>query len=701
MKIEIASPWVKMSESGRSLLKLIQNNSTPNLDLLVRESLQNCLDAGDKEHACVNVKFIINETKTEDICAYFDGIKDSMIKKFGEQCSYIAIKDSNTVGLTGPVRKRDVGEDEEFGNYLKLVTEISKAQDEDGAGGLWGLGKTVYFRIGVGLVVYYSRIKNNDGTFESRLSAALVEDEKKPDAIIPHKRGELSRGIAWWGQTDRKDKTGQTTIPVTNENEINAFLKSFGLEPYGKNETGTLILIPFVDKNKLLADTVPAGESDASQIPHWCTSSLEEYLMISIQRWYAPRIQNKSYCGQYLNVWINTTHITFSKMAPVFQLIQFLYNSKPTNPLSFNDKEINSKPIEINKTFKKGSRIAGYINYLKVNASDLKMTPPDYLHNPYKYISKDYSDEMDNNPILLFTRKPGMIVSYETTGDWTYGLKPTDDGEYLVAIFVLNSNNVLLQKEITIEEYFRHSEKADHMSWCDRIIDVGNPQILTRIQQGIWKKIKEDTPKTTEETEEKKNIGLGRALGELVLPPEGLLNWNASQGGDGETGDTSKNRNKKKTSVPKATKMSFKSMGNTEYSSNGIAKPVRLVFGNNRKVSINLVVNFTEKTQYDCDTWEDNFSTDFPIELNSFVVTHATKGKGKDQSSLIDKETIIDSDKIAESIVFSFKRSKKTGSKVKLNIETIDSKDTIIDGILKLKYKLKDVQGSIVCTEEA
>ncbi len=705
MKIEIASPWDKMSESGSSLLNLIQNNNTPNLDLLVRESLQNCLDAGDKHYSCVNVDFFIGEAKTEKICAHFDGIKDSMLKKFGKQCHFIAIKDSNTVGLNGPVRKRDI-EDGRFGNYLKLVTEISKAQDQPGAGGLWGLGKTVYFRIGVGLVVYYSRIKKDDGSYESRLSAAMVEDETKPDSIIPHERGKLSRGIAWWGQTDRKDKTGQTTVPVTNENTINTFLRSFGLEPYDNKKTGTLILIPFVDKDKLLADTMPFGQQDTSQVPFWCVNGLEDYLRISIQRWYAPRIQNKSYSGQYLNVSINVekngtyigTKITFNRMSPVFQLIQRLYNSTPNNPLTFNDKEIISKPIEIRSVFKKGSAIAGYINYLKVNASDLKMTPPDNLPSPYKYISKDCSDEMYNNPIVLFTRKPGMIVSYATTGDWTYGIPPTDVGEYLVAIFVVNSDNELLQKDMTIEEYLRHSEKADHMTWSDWVIDVGNPQILTRIQKGIQRKIKEDFHKTTEETEEKKNIGLGRALGEMVLPPEGLLNWNATQGGGGDKGGAAGDRTKKKTSVSRSMKTSIKPMGNPKYGTGEIAMPIRLIFGNKRRVSIELAVN-TEGKPIDCDTWDDTFPMEFPIELNSFVVTSATKGKGKEQCCLISKETTIDSDQKTESIVFSFKNSKRSGAKVKLTIDAIDSVGTVIDGILK--YKLTDVQGTIVFTEEA
>ena len=44
MKIERAQ-HARMSETGSSLLRLIQNHELPVLDLLVRESIQNSLDA--------------------------------------------------------------------------------------------------------------------------------------------------------------------------------------------------------------------------------------------------------------------------------------------------------------------------------------------------------------------------------------------------------------------------------------------------------------------------------------------------------------------------------------------------------------------------------------------------------------------------------------------------------------------------------
>ena len=60
MKIEIAEPG-RMTQSGSSLLKLIQNNNMPILDLLVRESIQNSLDAKNDTDTYVTVDFFTGE----------------------------------------------------------------------------------------------------------------------------------------------------------------------------------------------------------------------------------------------------------------------------------------------------------------------------------------------------------------------------------------------------------------------------------------------------------------------------------------------------------------------------------------------------------------------------------------------------------------------------------------------------------------
>lgn len=62
MKIEIAVPG-RMTQSGSSLLKLIQNNNMPILDLLVRESIQNSLDAKNDKDEFVAVDFLTGKFK--------------------------------------------------------------------------------------------------------------------------------------------------------------------------------------------------------------------------------------------------------------------------------------------------------------------------------------------------------------------------------------------------------------------------------------------------------------------------------------------------------------------------------------------------------------------------------------------------------------------------------------------------------------
>ena len=54
MRIESAEHG-RMTESGSSLLRLIQNQDIPLLDLLVRESVQNSLDAASNTSTKVSV----------------------------------------------------------------------------------------------------------------------------------------------------------------------------------------------------------------------------------------------------------------------------------------------------------------------------------------------------------------------------------------------------------------------------------------------------------------------------------------------------------------------------------------------------------------------------------------------------------------------------------------------------------------------
>lgn len=73
-----------MQTSGSSLKKMIQNNSTPILDLYVRESIQNSLDASKANVDCINVDIMAREFDAYKFSNYFDGIGDELKKQLSE-----------------------------------------------------------------------------------------------------------------------------------------------------------------------------------------------------------------------------------------------------------------------------------------------------------------------------------------------------------------------------------------------------------------------------------------------------------------------------------------------------------------------------------------------------------------------------------------------------------------------------------------
>ena len=87
-----------MVETGKSLLRLIQNNGTPTLDLLVRESIQNSLDAAlkDDESEYVDVSITTSDFETKRLAPHFQGIENNLCKMYPGKRSYIAIADKNT-----------------------------------------------------------------------------------------------------------------------------------------------------------------------------------------------------------------------------------------------------------------------------------------------------------------------------------------------------------------------------------------------------------------------------------------------------------------------------------------------------------------------------------------------------------------------------------------------------------------------------
>lgn len=695
MQIEIAK-HERMSESGSSLLRLIQNTSTSTLDLLVRESLQNSLDAARSDKDYVGVNFKVGEFEAAAFNSFFNGIKDKLNARFFGQKKYISVRDFNTVGLTGPLHFSQV-KNNEFGNLLKLVYEISKAQQNQGAGGSWGLGKTVYFRLGIGLVIYYSRILKDNGEYESRLAAALVEDECKADRLIPEIEGEPQRGIAWWGSRFNAN----STQPVTDEAEIKQLLDVLGIKMYSKEQTGTTIIIPYVDEEKLLRETMPPSKEE-SEIPVWSRQGIADYITVAVQRWYAPRLENHDYEGKYLHCVVNGIAIEYDNMAPVFQLIQSLYNANPKTDSLFGNKKIVSRPIELRNIFSNTS-VAGFISYVKVDASDMKMDNPNNLMSPYYYIGRFNFNEVANDPIVLFCRKPGMVVSYELTGDWTDGIPKSSKSEFIIGVFKSNSANTIKQNGMSLEEYLRKSEKADHMSWGDLSEIDFRPNIVSKIQGHVRRKITSDYGEISRGGGEHKNLGLGKKLADLLLPPTDYSAWDEGLGGQQGDGGSGGSAGTSSTIPPKTTKKNkkpvLKAFGAPVFGKDEIQQSVQICLGNKTKVRVGAMV-LTETSAVKGDTWESTGYLDkpFPVKVNNIVVDKIFIAGSERTSQKIKTSVVVDKDTKVWDIGFAFTKTDKYKIQQGFEITAPDKKGYVIEG--KVSFSLDNIRGVLALESE-
>lgn len=522
-----------MGVDGKFLLRSIQNDNLPALDLLVRECLQNSLDASLSENPGnkVMVDFIIKNCDCRPLNKIFEGITGKLNQHYREgNVDFIAVKDTYTTGLTGPLQECDVTDAGQFGNLRKLIYEFGQCQENIGKGGSWGIGKTVCFRVGIGIVLYYSRIRLENGSYQERLAAALVENASAPYTLMTYqKRSGTPTGICWWGSVNPDDGT---SMPVTDEKEIHSVMDIFGISLYKGEETGTCIIIPYIDKNKLLKNADTAFEEHGE--------TLESIVKLIVQRWYFPRLKNKEYSfGCWLDFRVNGMPVKQSETCRFFEEMQTLYNlsaKKIENPRFTLPDGVNSADIVLRNEFA-GSSKAGIVVWKQVTAAGLDMTPPENTLAPYILINKpDEDDTAGNRAIIAYCRHAGMIIDYEVRSAWTMGIPVQPTGTYLLAFFQPNGCNTLKDEAITLDEYLRSSENADHHSWEDRNNDNKVRRIIEKIVKQIPKKIAAALSEDDGSKERNNNKGLQKILGKRFLPPRGYGRRPNGTNGSGSAG---------------------------------------------------------------------------------------------------------------------------------------------------------------------
>ncbi|MGN1084157.1 MAG: hypothetical protein ACI4QX_04090, partial [Lachnospiraceae bacterium] len=429
---------------GSGALKALQNDSLPELDLLIREAIQNSSDAAlGIEGNNFEVNFNVGKFVPSEFNRMLDRVKEVLERRYSsESAEYMEIRDLKTSGLTGPVRLSEL-EREDHGNYFKLVFDTGKEQtasDAGEAGGSWGYGKSVYYRVGIGLVIFYSQIKVDMG-LEERLIISLTEHENGNDSLLNEVCSD-SVGRAWWGKKDTTD--AKELLPLTDAEEIGEVLKVFGVERFKEGETGTSIVIPYISRERLLAGIFPddCGISEDKKAMCSWKDDILEYIELAVQKWYAPKIFNKKlpecYGQKWLAVRISGNGMKNTKMRPFFRLVQELYTTaicanagESYKSDCFEEIEciaIPSQKIEGQKS--------GHVAFVKIKQSQLSETGS--MLDPYTYL-RIFNKSPLNDPIVMFARMPGLVLDYKIDGKWAKGLiKPEEDDEYTVIFYVPN-----------------------------------------------------------------------------------------------------------------------------------------------------------------------------------------------------------------------------------------------------------------------
>lgn len=219
--------------------------------ILIRESIQNAIDARDKVHGktMARVRFYVGTVSAGISKKYFSEQYERISKclknppSLNEKCSFISIEDFNTTGLVGSV-KNDLSEnDPRIGSYFYFTWATGKSNKSAGTRGKNGVGKIVFPKT--------SKIKSFL-VFSSRDNASVIDEPKNilfGTSIL--KTHELD-GVKWLPESHWMcvDSTSPEPmhIPSSNEGEIKDFCIDWKLERK-IDQKGTSIIIPFSDEN--------------------------------------------------------------------------------------------------------------------------------------------------------------------------------------------------------------------------------------------------------------------------------------------------------------------------------------------------------------------------------------------------------------------------------------------------------------------
>ena len=491
----------RMVEKGQSALRSIQNNQLPIIDLIVRECIQNSLDASclNREDISVNIK--VKRINCKSLLSELEGINPSINNKLENESDSLCLlfSDKGTIGLNGDYGEKAYSNIGKIGTLEKLVYQIGCGQCADGCGGLWGLGKTVCFSAGLGIVFYYSRSIEN-GKYRHVFAGTLLEkiEENINDSVLDPSILEKIKsytGIAWWGdyQQNTSNDIFKDSVPyeywesdskTIEQTELGRLLSIFGIKPYNNDKTGTVVIIPFISPEKLLGKEEVNGSIDEK------IDIIDNALTNSLYRWYFPRL-SECYRMFYPNKTKLNIGIRQEQNTRFYQIMDTLFEnacSKLKDENFESISNIHTKLIKIEDYQKRCLSSAGCVAWTYVSAKDVGAIPPYNEPSPITQIGcqDDLSIDEEYQVILCYSRAAGMIVRYEVDTSVVKKIEAAKKEGLILLVYFVPSINFKVSETMSLDEYLRKSELADHNSWSDITLDNNKKQTyLSRIMKRI------------------------------------------------------------------------------------------------------------------------------------------------------------------------------------------------------------------------
>lgn len=238
----------KMGITTSAFFKVLASSGLSDEEILVRESIQNCRDAG-AEDSKVMVTFTgktLSPAAMDDLSEAL--MFDQLVETRGENIKegelfqrqlnreeplrMMEVADYGTCGLGGDWRGY-----EEEDHFARLVMRIGES-DKDGGGpkgGSYGFGKTVFAkRSNAHLAIYYSVLENGSCPegHQARFMAVWL--------LKPHKHGTTQySGYSFLGKHHGE---GASVAPLIDE-EAHAMAKACGLTVRSHSQPGTTVAI--------------------------------------------------------------------------------------------------------------------------------------------------------------------------------------------------------------------------------------------------------------------------------------------------------------------------------------------------------------------------------------------------------------------------------------------------------------------------